>query len=285
MKFGVFTVMLPDLTPEEAVQALRANGYDGIEWRVTHIPPEWRGEAPSFWGNNLCTLAPTEADAERGRALAEAAGLEIINLGTYITVGDVAAVDRAMRLARLAGSPQVRVGVAKPGPGQTYAALFEASRAFLAQVESLARHHRVKALIEMHHGTICSSAALTHRLVSAFDPACIGVIHDAGNMVYEGYAAYGLGLELLGPYLAHVHLKNAAFTRPQAGGVWQPCWSPLDDGVVDFKQLLAALESVGYDGWLVFEDFSQARPSREALRHNLGFMSRVAREQGSKGAG
>jgi sugar phosphate isomerase/epimerase len=278
MKFGVFTVMLPDLTPEEAVQALQANGYDGIEWRVTHIPPERRGEAPSFWGNNLCTLAPTEADAERGRALAAAAGLEIINLGTYIAVGDVAAVEQAMRLARIAGSPQVRIGVAKPRPGQPYAHLFEASRAFLAQVEPLARRYRVKALVEIHHDTICPSAALTQRLVSAFDPACIGVIHDAGNMVYEGYETYGLGLELLGPYLAHVHLKNAAFTRPQAGGVWQPCWSPLEDGVVDFKQLLTALETVGYDGWLVFEDFSQARPSREALRHNLGFINKLARE-------
>jgi sugar phosphate isomerase/epimerase len=41
---------------------------------------------------------------------------------------------------------------------------------------------------------------------------------------------------------------------------------------------LTALETVGYDGWLVFEDFSQARPSREALRHNLGFINKLARE-------
>lgn len=275
MKFGVFTVMLPDLTPEQAVQELQASGYDGIEWRITHIPPERRGEALSFWGNNLCTLAPTEAEAQRGRNLAKAAGLEIVNLATYIDVGDIAAVEEAMRLAQIAGSPQIRVGVAKPSPGQTYANLFEMSHTFLAQVEALARRYGLKALIEIHHKTICPSAALTYRLVSDFDPTYIGVIHDAGNMVHEGFEAYGLGLELLGPYLAHVHLKNAAFSRPEGGGVWRPGWAPLEDGVVDFKQLLTALQAVDYNGWLVFEDFSQARPSREALRHNLAFIKNI----------
>ena len=88
-------------------------------------------------------------------------------------------------------------------------------------------------------------------------------------MVHEGFEDYRIGLELLGPHLAHVHLKNAAFDRPEDGGVWKPRWSPLEDGVVDFEELFAALGGIGYEGWLVVEDFSGARPSREALRHNL----------------
>jgi sugar phosphate isomerase/epimerase len=280
VKIGVFTVMLPDLTPEEAVQLIKSSGYDGVEWRITDISPEQRAEAPSFWGNNLCTLAPTAAEAERARRLAESAGLEIPNLGTYIAVGDVAAVEKAMYLAQITGSPQIRVGTAKPSPGQTYAELLAVTQTFLGQVEALAHRCHIKALIEIHHKTICPSVALTQRLVSHFDPECIGVIHDAGNMAYEGFEDYGLGLELLGPYLAHVHLKNAAFTRPKGGGVWTPCWSPLEDGVVDFRQLLSALKAVGYDGWLVFEDFSQVRPSREALGHNLAFIKNLLREIG-----
>jgi sugar phosphate isomerase/epimerase len=38
MKVGVFTVGLPDLTPEEAVRELKDAGYDGVEWRVTRVP-------------------------------------------------------------------------------------------------------------------------------------------------------------------------------------------------------------------------------------------------------
>jgi sugar phosphate isomerase/epimerase len=273
--------MLPDLTPEEAVHELATIGYDGIEWRMTHVPPERRHQPPSFWGNHLCTLEPTEADALRGRTLAQSAGLAVPNLGTYIGVSDGSAAltasltrtEEAMRLAQIAGSPCIRVS--SGDMRGSYRAQFAATQAYLAEVEKLSRRYGIKALIEIHLRTICPSASLTHRLVSPFDPACIGVIHDAGNMVYEGFEDYRIGLELLGPYLAHVHIKNAAFTRPEGGGVWTPRAAPLEDGVVNFEALLTAFRDVGYDGWLSFEDFSLARPSREALRFNKAFIEGV----------
>jgi sugar phosphate isomerase/epimerase len=46
----------------------------------------------------------------------------------------------------------------------------------------------------------------------------------------------------------------------------------LEDGVVDFGQVFEALDHVGYDGWLVMEDFSGVCPSKEALRYNLEFV-------------
>lgn len=274
MKFGVFTVMLPDLTPEEAVAELAAAGYDGVEWRVTTVPEEVRSEAPSFWRNNLCTLAPTMADARQGRALAEQAALAIPNLGTYIDVGDLFSVETAMRFAVTVGAPSIRVGVARTNAPGNFAALFSQTVEFLAGVEERAHISGVKALIEMHHGTIAASATAAVRLVERFDPALIGVIHDCGNMVYEGHEDYRRGLETLGPYLGHVHVKNAAYDRPAAGGVWRPRWAPLRDGVVDFAALFAALHAVGYDGWVVVEDFSQAYPSRAALSENLAFLRR-----------
>jgi sugar phosphate isomerase/epimerase len=142
----------------------------------------------------------------------------------------------------------------------------------LREAQTLAKQYGVKAVIENHHRTIAPSAALAHRLVAAFDPEYVGVIHDAGNMVYEGFEEYRMGLELLGPYLAHVHLKNAAWQRPSDGGVWQANWAPLADGVVDWQKLFAALRAVGYTGWLGIEDFSQARPSAAALTFNYQFI-------------
>ena len=271
MKLGVFTVGLPDLTPEEAVRELRDAGYDGVEWRVTRVPEDARSEEPSFWGNNLCTLAPTEEEARRARRISEEAGLEVPGLGTYVAVGDLEATAEAMRFAVMAGAPQVRVGAGAPD-GRSYEELFAVVRVFLEGVEDLARSHGVKALIEIHHRTICPSVSLTHRLVSAFDPDLVGVILDPGNMAQEGFENYRIGAELLGPYLAHVHIKNSAFERPAGGGVWEPRWAPLEDGVVDFGLVFEALEHVGYTGWLVMEDFSGVRPSREALRYNLEFV-------------
>ena len=269
MKPGVFTVMLPDLTPEEAVRELRAAGYDGVEWRVTTTLAARRNEAPSFWGSNLCTLEPTVEDAARGARLAREVGLELVGLTTYLQVGDLGAAENALHIAKLAGAAHIRVGLGSPDGG--YYAAFEQATAYLREVERLARRYGVKALVETHHKTITPSASLAHRLVSSFDPEHIGVLYDPGNLVFEGFEDYRLGLELLGPHLAHVHLKNARFVRGE-NGVWQPEWSPLGDGAVDFRGLLDALKGVGYDGWLVVEDFSAARPSREALRHNRQFV-------------
>ena len=275
MHWGVFTVMLPDLTPEEAGVELAAAGYQGVEWRVTTVPDDVRCELPSFWRNNLCTLAPNTADAERARVLAVQNRLAIPNLGTYIDVGDLAAVECAMRFATLAGAPSIRVGVARTQAPGSHALRFGQTVDFLAAVADLARKIGIKALIEMHHGTLAASASAAFRLVERYDPAHIGVIYDCGNMVYEGHEEYRCGLETLGAYLGHVHVKNAAFERPAAGGVWQPRWAPLRDGVVDFAALFAALRAVGYDGWIVVEDFSQAYPSRVSLRENLAFLTEM----------
>jgi sugar phosphate isomerase/epimerase len=278
LKIGVFTVMLPDLSPEDAAPALHEAGYHGVEWRVTAIPENRRAEAPSFWGNNLCTFAPTDADAERADYLARENGLAIPGLGTYIDVGDVDATENAMRFAKTCGAGQIRISAGRwPDGDRTYAEIFASARAFLADAQDLAQQYGVKALVEIHHGTIIPSASLAYRLVHGFDPAHIGVIHDAGNMVHEGYEHYRMGLELLGDYTAHVHVKNGAWKRPDGAnvGVWKSHWSPLDDGTVDFDALFAALRAVGYQGWVGVEDFSNARPSREALRWNLDFLNGV----------
>src|SRR5215218_1442001 len=129
MKVGVFTVGLPDLTPEEAVREIKEAGYDGVEWRVARVPQDVRSEEPSFWGNNLCTLAPTEEDARRARRLSEEAGLEVPGLGTYVGVGDLETAAEAMRFAVTAGAPQVRVGGGAPD-GRSHEELFAAAVRF-----------------------------------------------------------------------------------------------------------------------------------------------------------
>lgn len=268
MKVAVFTVMLPDLTPEEAAGELKAAGYDGAEWRVTHVPENVKNDDPSFWGNNLCTFAPTEEGAKRARAISERAGLETPNIGTYIGLGDLAGAKAAVNFAKTLGSPHFRVGFGN-FTGD-YAKHFADARAFLADVIALAKPAQLKPLVEIHHRTILPSASLTHRLVSHFSSDEVGVIHDAGNMVQEGFEDYRLGLELLGDYLSEVHVKNAAFEAQP--GVWQGRWAPLRSGVVDFGALFTALKAAGFDGWLALEDFSGALPSKEALTDNLAFV-------------
>jgi sugar phosphate isomerase/epimerase len=87
-------------------------------------------------------------------------------------------------------------------------------------------------------------------------------------------------LETLGPYLAHAHVKNARWrqTDRRADGslAWQAEWAPLDAGIVNLRDLVAALRDVGYDGWVSVEDFSTEQPLAERVRGNLRLLRRAA---------
>lgn len=272
-KISIFTVMIPDLTPEEAGKTLKQAGYDGVEWRVT-APNVDKDQPPAFWSNNWCTLALTPGEAERAKKIADENGLEMPGLGTYINVGDIASVEEAMAFARTCGARNIRVNPGRwPDPdGISYAESYDRAVHFLTECEALGKQYGVRAIVEMHHGTITCSAALARRLVERFDPDYIGVLHDAGNMVHEGFENYDMGIQLLGPYLSHVHIKNAAWQRPDDGGVWTSQWAPLEDGVVNWDDLFGALKKANYQGWLGLEDFSGTRPTPEALTYDLKFL-------------
>jgi sugar phosphate isomerase/epimerase len=270
---SIFTVMIPDLTPEDAAQAMKQHGYSGAEWRVKDgdFDP---AQPPSFWANNLCTLPLSDEGARRAKAAAEAAGLEMPGLGTYIDVGNLEDVEKALSFAKICGAHNVRVNPGRwPDPdGLSYAASFERARTFLSECEALAKAAGKRIVVEMHHATIVSSASLCRRTVEGFDPDYIGVLHDAGNGVHEGFENYDMAFQLLGPYLSHVHVKNGRYVSDNAG-LWTSTWAPLEDGVVNWGDLFRALKKNNYSGWLGLEDFSGVYPSSEALPKDIAFLT------------
>ncbi|WNR45994.1 sugar phosphate isomerase/epimerase family protein [Paenibacillus roseipurpureus] len=279
MKIAVFTVMLPNYSPIQALDVLHKAGYNGVEWRVTKLNPALTRETPSFWGNNLATIDTSSTSQQLADLREETSrrGLVATNLGSYLQVGDLEGVDRDMRIAQALGSPSIRVGVPMYDRTHTYGELLAKGRAYLSGVQSLSQHYGIKGLIETHMGNIAASASGARRLVEGFNPAHIGVIHDAGNMVYEGFENYRMGLEILGEYLGHVHIKNARWVldKDSNGVKWRAESAPLREGSAELKQLLADLRAVGYDGWLSFEDFSDPAPTQASLATNLAYLKNL----------
>jgi sugar phosphate isomerase/epimerase len=266
---------LPEWTPEEAVKNLAELGYDGVEWRITDDAPR---ATPGFWQGNRCTfpLSSFVEDAPRIRALTEGAGLAAAAVGSYVKAADPENVDRVLRGTAALGAPAARIQVphyeAEPG----YSALWEQTRQAYREVERLALTHGVKALVEIHHQTLVPSASAARRFLDGFDPAAVGVIYDPGNMVWEGYEQYRLGLETLGSYLGHVHAKNSAWRqngrRADGSLAWEAEWAPLDAGIVDLPALFATLRDLAYDGWVSVEDFTTERPLMERVTDNLRYL-------------
>lgn len=285
MKFAVFTASLPQWRPQEAVRQLADAGYDGVEWRVTDQAASADGK-PGFWAGNRCTwpLSTLLDDLNDIRRCTQDAGLAMPALGTYVTCDEPEAVETVMRAARQLGVTQLRVRVPNYDAADSFAEVWRRRRHEYAQVAEIAARNQVRALVEIHHNTPVQSPHAAAAFVGGFDPGHVGVIHDIGNMVFEGWAQYRLGLEALGEHLAHVHVKNGQWVRDgsRADGStrWVTAPAGLRDGIVDVPALFLALRQVGYDGWVSLEDFSEQQPLHERIRDNLAVV-RAAEAQAS----
>jgi sugar phosphate isomerase/epimerase len=282
MRFAVFTVSTPDYTPEEAVRVFSELGYSGVEWRVTDQVPSSSGE-PGFWAGNRCTLPLRTfvADAPRIKALAQSAGLETINVGGYARCDELEKVEQVLLGASLLGAPSARVNVPRYDGTRSLTDLRETAQRQFKDVEALATTYGVRAVVETHPGTIVPSASAVASFLAPFDPEHVGALWDPGNMVKEGFEKYQLGLETLGPYLAHVQLKNAVWRpsgqRSDGSQTWSFEWAPLRTGLVNVPAVFDALQAVGYSGWISLEDFStDVQPTKERLRDNLAYLTTAA---------
>ncbi|MGC9665147.1 sugar phosphate isomerase/epimerase family protein [Planosporangium sp. 12N6] len=280
MRFSVFTASTPEWTPVQAATILAGQGWDGIEWRVTDQDdaPE-----PGFWSGNRATwpLTGLEDNVSAIARITREAGLEFSGIGGYVRCHDRRGVERMLAVTAALGAGRVRVTMPGVSDGD-YRDLFDATRRDLEWVAGRAAYHGVTALVELHHGTIVASASAAVRLVDGLDPARVGVIHDIGNLVIEGYEDPSAAFRMLGPYLAHVHVKNVAWRpdgrAPDGSAVWTPTWAPLRDGQADLASYLWALRAAGYDGWVTVEDFSTVVPLAERTRDNLAYLHAIGAE-------
>ena len=261
MRYSITSVALPHLSLEETFAFVSRLGYDGVELRVRRTPPAAVGKPYSFWGSHRNDLTPDNfvALAPRIRELAEEAGLAIPALASNATAMDLDDLRRLAEGAALVGCPLVRVGAPRRYDGSVpYREVFaETVEAFSTAVDVVSSFG-VRALLEIHGGTITVSAGLALRLVEPFPAEKVGVVYDVQNMVREGYEGVRLGLDVLGPYLAHVHVGGHA---PEAGErssdgtlVWKWRATELSDGLLSTPMLLAELQRAGYAGFVTVED-------------------------------
>lgn len=292
MKLSVYTCSLPEYNIEEAATAIREMGYDGVEWRVDSINnglahsehfknmPEEQKYAFRYWLDNHATLDVDNIMEEclRAKKASDENGLEICNLATTLR-GDDETLEKVLAAAAAIGCKTIRGPLEMYKPDKSYQEQFEDFYNYLRHCEPFLRKYGVKMLIETHHGSMIASASAGMRFLNGLDSECFGLIFDPGNMVYEGFESYQSSFEMLGKYLAHVHIKNAALVpggKDEFGATkYTQAWKPLKEGSADLAALIKALVKVGYDGWLSVEDFSNEQPTREKLEGNIAYLKQL----------
>ena len=287
MHLALTTVALPHLSLEEIAAFASGLGYRGVELRVRRTPSAALDQPYSFWGRHRADITPGSfvALAPHIARVCADHGLHIPAIASNQTALDLDDTRRIAEGAAICGCPLVRIGAPRRYDGTTsYHDLYrEAVDAFGPALEVTASHG-VRGLLEIHGGTIAISAGLAYRLVSNFGPERIGVIYDVQNMVREGFEGFRLGLDVLGPYLAHVHVgghrplpvEGQASTAPR--WTWERC--PIAAGLIDTPALIAELRHVGYAGHISVEDFQEVDAERK-FADAAAYLLPLLREPGS----
>ena len=260
MKYSVWSKILGDYSIPETAKMIKEAGYDGVEWRIH--------------SENHVSLEEVEDKADYLREISSSYGLEIVNLGSYIQARETKNFEKLCKAAKKAGTKNIRVWAPFYDGLNSYSKLLKETRSPIKDIEALAKEYDVKAVFEIHHGTIICSASLAKSLLDGFDPKYVGAIYDPGNMINEGMENWKMGIEVLGEYLAYVHFKNAGWVKRD--GRWTCEWMPMREGIIDWFQVMKALKEVGFDGYLSNEDFSDL-PIDVKLKDDLAYLKEIER--------
>jgi sugar phosphate isomerase/epimerase len=147
-------------------------------------------------------------------------------------------------------------------------------RQFLDQVLPRAQALGVRLVLEVHQRTICSSPALAMRMAEHYPAESLGIIYDIGNLAIEGREDVQMSLDLMGTHLAHVQVKNVAYSALGPGQGWKWEWCPPDEGVLPLQSMLSTLRASGFNDWVSIEDFSTSYSDLQKLSRNRALVRR-----------
>jgi inosose dehydratase len=159
-------------------------------------------------------------------------------------------------------------------------------RVFVQGADAVARHvldeTGLRTVFHHHIGTWIETPAETQRLMEMTDPTILGLCFDTGHWSFAGGDPVS-GVHQLADHIWHVHFKDhdpevARQSREQGWdgptSVGHGIFCELGKGDVDFPAVRAALDEIGYSGWIVVEQdilpgmgtpFESARRNREYL--------------------
>jgi sugar phosphate isomerase/epimerase len=107
------------------------------------------------------------------------------------------------------------------------------------------------------------------RILKGIPPADVGVLFDPANMIGDGWEVPKVALNVLGPYLAEVHVKNTRWVPDVTeNGItrWKTEAADLENGCVNWVEIIAQLKVHGYDGWLIEEGHTANRDTYQRLK-------------------
>jgi sugar phosphate isomerase/epimerase len=210
-------------------------------------------ELRGAWGTNVLELTEDQTDELAG--LFRESGISVASIASPIgkTAIDRPAAEeserlaRAISLARRFGTYRIRL-FSFYGPARDQNGWQERYRdevmARMQGFASAAEAAGVTLFHENERGIYGDTPERCRDLLSAVDSPALRAAFDPANFIQCGEEPYPTGYDLLEPWIAYLHVKDATAD----GAV-----VPAGEGAAKFHDLLARLRGDGYDGVLALE--------------------------------
>ncbi len=241
MKLCGHTMGMPEKDIFESISFCAELGLDGIEVRCAE-------------NGQMHLEALTAEDVARIRDHAAEERVEVACLTPYyrdfMTEEAAQATLDGYRLAcgiaRDLGCPLVRaISGVWPLEGRQRAEVFARTVAGVRQAGAIAEDNGVVLAVETHKGQLAWSANEAVEFLEAVDHPAVRVLWDHFWVHVRGEETLDEALSLLAPWVAHVHAKNVQFDED---GEHRTVL--LDEGELDWCEIVAGLKAIGYDGYI-----------------------------------
>ncbi len=234
---------------ERGLELIKSAGFDGVEL--------WLGNVPWF------QMSTTDAEVRELRRKVESAGLVVSNVSTglhwkyplsardpRVREQGVRIVERQIEAASLLGTDAILVVVGLVTEEVPY------NEVYLRSVEALkalaATAGRANARIGCENCNSEQRFLITPRefwqFLNDVGSPSVGIHLDLGNIHDTGYAEQWI--EIHGPRITRIHVKDVLKKR---GRCCDSVYTNLFLGDNNWPAIRAALQKVGYEGWLVAE--------------------------------
>ena len=233
---------------ETAIREAKDAGFEGIEFNV------------DAKGAHALTLDVTDAELARISSLSEKYDLPVVSISTslwggYMGQGTDAAFEQASRLlgcqlrcAKLLGAGGVLTVPGGMSDTLSLRAVRQSSIDTLKRLRGMIEDYRINVGVEnVWNGFFTSPYDMTS-FVDELDCEYIGAYYDIGNTI--AFSRTEDWIEILGGRIKNAHIKG--FRRASglnSGGEWVD----ISKSNIDWKRVRAALDAVGYTGYVTAE--------------------------------
>lgn len=220
------------------------------------------------------SLNSTEAEVRALATAAQDAGVEICSLSTSLywefsptsndpglrkQAGEV--IEKQLQVAAWLGVDAILVVPGAVTPEVRYETAYERATNFIAEAIPTAHTTGVTIAVENVWNKFLLSPLEMRRFLDDFnDPQAVGAYFDAGNILSYGYPQDWI--ITLGSRIKRVHVKDF----DDAIGGWNGFRNMLQ-GTVPWSDVRAALETIGYDGYVTAEVSGYPHYPELGLKH------------------